>query len=98
MKLINPLARRLAVKLAGLSHVSTDGVSLAILVGRYAVPECFGNGRVNLPVCLFDADMEDQLGRTWRHELQHARDVLDGIDLPREEMEIRARKAEFISP
>lgn len=94
MKAIGKTARAVADKLERLAHVSTDGVSVAVLRGKYQVPEAFANGRVNLPVCLFDDDMEEQLGRTWRHELQHARDCLDGIDLPLEEMECRARLAE----
>jgi hypothetical protein len=93
MKAINPAARKVTAVLEALAHVSTEGVTVAVLVNR--VPECWGNGRINLPACLFDPDMGDQLKRTWRHELQHARDLLDGIDLPVEEMEIRARKAEF---
>lgn len=92
MKTLNNAARRVAVKLQLLAHVSTEGVQVAVLKNR--VPEAYANGRVNLPACLFDDDMEDRLGRTWRHELQHARDLLDGIDLPREEMERRARRAE----
>lgn len=92
MRLLNMAARRVAFQLQQLAHVSTDGVSVAVLKNH--VPECWANGRVNLPACLFDPDMDDQLGRTWRHELQHARDLLDGIDLPRDEMERRARIAE----
>lgn len=94
MKAINPAAKRRIGILMQLAHVKTDGVQVAVL--KLRVPECFANGRVNLPECLFDADMRDQLGRTWRHELQHARDVLDGIDLPTDEMERRARAAEKV--
>ena len=93
MKAINQKARRHKEELERLAHVSTVGVSIAVLTTR--PPEAFGNGRVNLPACLFDDDMQDQLGRSWRHELQHARDVLDGIDLPLDAMEARARKAEW---
>jgi len=94
MKPINPLARQHTAHLQGLAHVSTDGVRVAIMRSRWAVPECWGNGRVNLPVCLFDDDCPELLKSVWRHELQHARDLLDGVDLPREEMELRARRAE----
>ena len=92
MKAINQEARKYLHKLLVLANVSTNGVTVAVLKRR--VPEAYANGRVNLPACLFDEDMKDQLGRTWRHELQHARDLLDGVDLPVEEMERRARSAE----
>lgn len=99
MKAINQAARQVIHLLEQLAHCRTNGVTVAVLKRR--VPECFADGRINLPACLFDDDMKDQLGRTWRHELQHARDVLDGVDLSREEMELRAIAAEcdeFIHP
>jgi hypothetical protein len=92
MRAINKLAKANLGLLESLAHVSTEKVSVAFLKNR--VPEMVGMGRVNLPTCLLDSDMIDQLGRTWRHELQHARDVLDGVDLPLEQMEKRARMAE----
>lgn len=95
MKALNPLARAYRPTLLALAHVSVEGVSVTILRGRYVCPTCTAAGKVTLPVCLFEPDMADQLRRTWHHELQHARDCLDGIDLPLEEMERRARRAEF---
>lgn len=91
MKCLNPLARKHRDLLQSLAHVSTDGVSVAFL--KRCVPEAFANGRINLPTCCLDKDMAEILAKTWRHELQHARDCLDGIDLPVEQMEQRARLA-----
>ncbi len=96
MKPRGKLARLHAPLLVSLAHVSTVGVTVSIVRSAYAVPCCFGNARVCLPRCLLDNDMQAQLRRTWRHELQHARDLLDGIDLPLEEMEQRARSAELL--
>ena len=90
----NTRARAVAIQLQQLAHVSTDGVRVSVLV--HCCPVCYGNARVCLPACLFDADMADILRRTWRHELQHARDLLDGLDLPIDAMEQRARRAELL--
>jgi hypothetical protein len=94
-KPINSNARPVMPRLENLARVSTVGVGVKVLKGPYACPQCDGLGRVTLPAWLFEAGNEDLLARSWRHELQHARDVLDGIDLPREEMEVRARRAEL---
>jgi hypothetical protein len=97
MKALNPAARAVAILLQQIAHVSTDGVRVKVLQGRFVRPTCDGTGMVELPACLFDGDMQAILRRTWRHELQHARDLLDGIDLPLEQMEARARQAELLT-
>jgi hypothetical protein len=94
MQCLNPRARQVRDWLVAHAHVSTHGVRVAIL--KRCHPECFGDGRVNLPDFFDDPTMTDCLIRCWKHELQHARDCLDGIDLPQQEMEKRARKAEFV--
>lgn len=102
LKPLNQRARRYLGKLLTEAHVSTKGVHVAVL--KNALPQAFGyrkdEARVNLPHVLFtDPELrKDQLGRTWRHELQHARDIVDGRDdLTREQMEKRARAAERVT-
>lgn len=69
---------------------------MSIRQSLHQPPQADGRGWVFLPACLFDADMTHILPSTWRHELQHARDVLDGIadTMTVDELEKRARKAE----
>jgi len=78
-----------------LAHVPTDGVVVSIS-RRHRTPQCDGTGKVTLPSCMLDDGMESAFKRTWRHELQHARDAVDGLldVLSRDEAERRARWAE----
>lgn len=78
-----------AVALA--AGMKTDHVKLSVSVNnRY--PEAQFH-TVRLPDL---SDEPDLYVRSFLHELQHVRDVLDGVnlDLSGEEMEVRARKAE----
>lgn len=93
MKAENKRAREVESLLEALAHVSTEGVRVVIL--KNCFPSCVA-GKVSLPECIFDRDMAECLRRTWRHELQHSRDFLDGVDLDCEAMEKRARQAEFL--
>jgi SPP1 gp7 family putative phage head morphogenesis protein len=94
----NARAKRYLEWLEGEAHVPMHGVTVHVL--KNALPQAFGDGkggaRVNLPHILFtDPELKDQAGRTWRHELQHARDITDKRDeLTRDQMEKRARDAE----
>jgi hypothetical protein len=81
--------------LAKEAGLSTRGVSIVIL-GKGQFPECQYD-KIRLP------DLGDDIGlyaRRFIHELQHARDNIDGpgMTLGREEMEARARKAENLVP
>ena len=98
MQATTKLAKRLKPALEQLAQragISTRGVKLSIST-RHEFPDCVYN-RIRIPACLADPDESFSLiGRTFLHELQHARDVLDEVDLPREEMEQRARQAEHL--
>lgn len=77
--------------LALTAGLSTDGVSV-LIGGKRQFPECQYD-LIRLP------DFEDEpelYAHNFVHELQHARDNLDGpgMELTREEMEKRARAAE----
>ncbi len=95
MKATTRLARESRGLLERLAHVSTDGVAVSVS-RRHRMPQCDGTGKVTLPACLLDDGMEDVLRRTWRHELQHARDAADGLlgAMTRGDAERRARWAE----
>lgn len=66
--------------------LSTNGVVIVILRGR--APHTVAN-KIVLPHMA-----GDWMNATFVHELQHARDFLDGIDMGYEEQERRARLAE----
>jgi hypothetical protein len=88
-KLLKPALEQVAQR----AGISTRGVKLSIST-RHEMPCCVFN-RIMIPACLADPDEDFGLiARTFLHELQHARDILDGVDLPREDMERRARRAE----
>lgn len=95
MRATTEMARRMRDTLRRWAHVPTDGVVVSIS-RRHRLPQCDGRGRVYLPACLLDDGMSDILRRAWRHELQHARDGLDGVldGMTRDEAERRARWAE----
>jgi len=82
-------------RLAKLAHCSTDGVVVSIST-RNKEPYANGNGKVFLPCWMFERQYSECLQRSWRHELQHARDGLDGIlsSMISDEAEKRACAAE----
>jgi len=95
MRTTTRMARDIRDVLERWAHVSTDGVVVSISK-RHRFPQCDGAGKITLPACLLDDDMTGAFKRTWRHELQHARDAVDGLldTLTRDEAERRARWAE----
>ena len=95
MRATTPQGKGFLPRLAGLSHCDTEGVIVSVSK-RNRYPQANGEGRVWLPLCLFDPGNEDILESSWRHELQHARDGLDGIlgSLTYDEAEARAVRAE----
>lgn len=80
-------------KVAQTAGISTHGLKLSIS-SQHTEPYCVGN-TIRLPGWMAE-EGEDfgMLARSFLHELQHASDVRSGVDLPREQMELRARKAE----
>lgn len=96
MRIVSRKGKGFLSLLESLSHCPTDGVRVRI-GRRIRYPEADGTGEVFMPICLFDKDFRPHLGRTWRHELQHARDALDGVSysLTRDQLELRADAAEF---
>ena len=72
--------------IAGIAIVSTEGVVVQF-TPEYA-PRCH-KGRVQLPLRFLG--VPNTLVNAFLHELQHARDVLDGLELSEDEMEQRAR-------
>jgi len=84
-------------RLTDMAHCSTDGVLVSISA-RNKEPYANGNGKVFLPCWMFERQYSECLQRSWRHELQHARDGLDGklYSMTSEEAEKRACTAERI--
>lgn len=91
MKATNPETKKLLPwfkEMAALVGLDTAGVTVSLST-RNKMPYMMG-GRIFLPTGL----SKYTLALSFVHELQHARDLFDGIDLPREEMEVRARLTE----
>lgn len=96
MRATTKAAKRLQAALqevADAAGMSTAGVNLSVS-DRHEFP-CYVNRTIMIPTCLADPDEDfSVVARTFLHELQHAIDVKNDVDLPREEMERRARRAE----
>jgi len=82
-------------EVADAAGMSTAGFNLSVSV-RHEMPCCVYR-TIMIPTCLAAPDEDFGLvARTFLHELQHALDIKNDLDLEltREELEIRARRAE----
>jgi hypothetical protein len=89
---LNDEARYHRKLLEDLAHTSTEGVS--VIVSGDPQPRCGSKGEVRLPRSLFEPGKERELKLALVHELQHARDFLDGVPVSIAELERRAERAE----
>ncbi len=77
---LNERAREERRLLESLAHLPTQGVRV-IIVDEKISPKCDITSTIHLPKFLFEPGNERDLILNWRHELQHARDLLDHVDV-----------------
>jgi beta-lactamase regulating signal transducer with metallopeptidase domain len=92
LKPLNDRARQERRLLEALAHTSTEGVK--VIVSDDPQPSCSSEAEVRLPASLFEPGNERELKLALVHELQHARDFIDGALVDFRTMEKRAERAE----